>query len=75
MAPRRDGRSLARLGLTEAWAAPTLAALGWWADDRPVRAAEAVMWALARSPDPNLALRALERLSEAAGPEWPALDA
>ncbi len=33
------------------------------------------MWALARSPDPNLALRALERLSEAAGPEWPALDA
>jgi len=25
-----------------------------------------MMWALARSPDPNLALRALERLAEAA---------
>ncbi|MDT7659996.1 MAG: [glutamine synthetase] adenylyltransferase / [glutamine synthetase]-adenylyl-L-tyrosine [Pseudonocardiales bacterium] len=75
MAARRDGRSLARLGLTEAWAAPTLATLGWWVDDRPLRDAEAVMWALARSPDPNLALRALERLSEADRTEWSALDA
>jgi glutamate-ammonia-ligase adenylyltransferase len=75
MVERRDGRSLAMLGLTEDWAAPTLTTLGWWADDRPVRAVEPVMWALARSPDPNLALRTLERLAESAGGEWPALDA
>jgi glutamate-ammonia-ligase adenylyltransferase len=75
VAARRDGRSLARLGLTEAWAAPTLATLGWWVDDRPLRDAEAVMWALARSPDPNLALRALERLADVGGAEWKALDA
>src|SRR5206468_376237 len=62
---RRDGTSLARLGLTEAWAAPVLASLGWWDGDRPVREAEAVMWALARSPDPGLALRTVGRLAEA----------
>lgn len=79
MAERRDGRSLAQLGLTEDRAAPTLAQLGWWLDGRPVRDAEPVMWALARSADPNLALRALERLAESCGstsaPEWMALDA
>ncbi|MGQ0483253.1 MAG: bifunctional [glutamine synthetase] adenylyltransferase/[glutamine synthetase]-adenylyl-L-tyrosine phosphorylase [Pseudonocardia sp.] len=75
MAERRDGRSLARLGLTEPWAAASLATLGWWDGDRPVREAEPVMWALARSPDPNLALRAVERLAESCGPAWPELDA
>ncbi|HEY9416625.1 MAG TPA: bifunctional [glutamine synthetase] adenylyltransferase/[glutamine synthetase]-adenylyl-L-tyrosine phosphorylase, partial [Pseudonocardia sp.] len=75
MVERRDGTSLARLGLTEAWAAPTLAALGWWDGDRPARQAERVMWALARSPDPVLALRAVERLAESAGSGWAALDA
>jgi glutamate-ammonia-ligase adenylyltransferase len=75
VAERRDGRSLAQLGLTEDRAAPTLAGLGWWLDDRPVRDAEPVMWALARSADPNLALRTLERLAESAGPEWKTLDA
>ncbi|HEY2207227.1 MAG TPA: bifunctional [glutamine synthetase] adenylyltransferase/[glutamine synthetase]-adenylyl-L-tyrosine phosphorylase [Pseudonocardia sp.] len=74
MTERRTGTSLIRLGLTEPWAEDSLIALGWWADGRPVRAAEPVMWALARSPDPNLALRAVERLAEAAGPEWSALD-
>jgi glutamate-ammonia-ligase adenylyltransferase len=34
-----------------------------------------MMWALARSPDPNLALRALERLAEAAATGWADLDA
>jgi glutamate-ammonia-ligase adenylyltransferase len=63
------------LGLTESWAERTLGALGWWADDRPVREAEPVVWALARSPEPNLALRAVERLAESAGSDWPALDA
>ncbi len=58
----RAGASLARLGLTEPWAEATLTELGWWAGDRPVEGAENVMWALARSPDPDLALRAVERL-------------
>jgi hypothetical protein len=70
---RRNGASLIRLGLTEPWAEQTLTDLGWWDGGRPVRQAEPVMWALARSPDPNLALRALERLAKAdrpSGPHW-----
>jgi glutamate-ammonia-ligase adenylyltransferase len=61
----RTGTSLARLGLTEPWAEPTLVELGWWAGDKPVAGAEPVMWALARSPDPDLALRSAERLAAA----------
>ncbi|MHA6784147.1 bifunctional [glutamine synthetase] adenylyltransferase/[glutamine synthetase]-adenylyl-L-tyrosine phosphorylase [Pseudonocardia saturnea] len=59
----RTGTSLARLGLTEPWAEPGLAELGWWSGDKPVEGAEPVMWALARSPDPDLALRSAERLA------------
>ncbi|MFC4950634.1 bifunctional [glutamine synthetase] adenylyltransferase/[glutamine synthetase]-adenylyl-L-tyrosine phosphorylase [Pseudonocardia sp. GCM10023141] len=59
---RRTGGSLARLGLTEPWAEATLAELGWWAGDKPINGAESIMWALARSPDPDLALRSIERL-------------
>ena len=33
------------------------------------------MWALARSPDPDLALRALDRLAGANAREWTACDA
>ena len=58
----RAGASLARLGLTESWAEGTLTQLGWWSGDRPTQGAEQIMWALARSPDPDLALRAVERL-------------
>ena len=72
---RRNGASLIRLGLTEPWAEQTLTDLGWWDGGRPVRQVEPVMWALARSPDPNLALRALERLAKADQTEWAALDA
>ncbi|MFB9386095.1 bifunctional [glutamine synthetase] adenylyltransferase/[glutamine synthetase]-adenylyl-L-tyrosine phosphorylase [Pseudonocardia petroleophila] len=70
----RTGTSLARLGLTEAWAEATLGELGWWAGDRPVAGAEPVMWSLARSPDPDLALRSAERLV-AALTDRPAFDA
>src|SRR4249919_417245 len=56
----RAGASLARLGLTGSWAEATLTQLGWWVGDRPADGAENVMWALARSPDPDLALRAAE---------------
>ncbi|MBW0123279.1 bifunctional [glutamine synthetase] adenylyltransferase/[glutamine synthetase]-adenylyl-L-tyrosine phosphorylase, partial [Pseudonocardia sp. KRD-176] len=70
----RTGTSLARLGLTEPWAEATLTELGWWAGDRPVEGAEPVMWSLARSPDPDLALRSAERLV-AELPDRPAFDA
>ncbi|WP_214369203.1 bifunctional [glutamine synthetase] adenylyltransferase/[glutamine synthetase]-adenylyl-L-tyrosine phosphorylase [Pseudonocardia sp. H11422] len=74
MTERRTGASLARLGLTEAWAEATLIELGWWAGDKPVDDAAPIMWALARSPDPDLALRSVERLAQAA-PDWRSLDA
>jgi [glutamine synthetase] adenylyltransferase / [glutamine synthetase]-adenylyl-L-tyrosine phosphorylase len=70
----RTGTSLARLGLTGSWAESTLTALGWWSGDRPAEGADVVMWALARSPDPDLALRAVERLYDAVA-DRPALDA
>ncbi|GLZ47448.1 glutamate-ammonia-ligase adenylyltransferase [Actinomycetospora sp. NBRC 106375] len=70
----RTGRAPARLGLTDPDAGPRLAALGWWDGDAPTADAEPTVWALARSPDPDLALLALERLREALGEtEWGAL--
>ncbi|MGI5132682.1 bifunctional [glutamine synthetase] adenylyltransferase/[glutamine synthetase]-adenylyl-L-tyrosine phosphorylase [Pseudonocardia sp. CA-107938] len=59
---RRTGASLTLLGLTESWAEATLTGLGWWGEEGPVEGAEPIMWALARSPDPNAALRGVERL-------------
>jgi glutamate-ammonia-ligase adenylyltransferase len=70
---RSGGTSLARLGLVEPWAEPTLEKLGWWADENPAPGAEEIMWALARSPDPHLALRTVERLADAA-PQWSTID-
>ncbi|GAA5165453.1 bifunctional [glutamine synthetase] adenylyltransferase/[glutamine synthetase]-adenylyl-L-tyrosine phosphorylase [Pseudonocardia eucalypti] len=72
---RRRSASLVRLGLTEPWSEQTLARLGWWRDGKPAPGAEPVMWALARAADPNQALRALERLAEAAGKGWSACEA
>jgi len=63
---RRTGGSLARLGFTEPWAEATLVELGWWSGDTPANGADPIMWALARSPDPDLALRSVERLLAAA---------
>jgi glutamate-ammonia-ligase adenylyltransferase len=74
MTERRSAGSLVRLGLTEPWAEQVLTDLGWWDGGKPRPDAEKVMWALARSPDPNLALRVLERLAEADAGEWSALD-
>ena len=70
----RTRTSLARLGLTAPRAESTLTELGWWAGDGPADGADVVMWALARSPDPELALRVVERLYEAVD-DRPALDA
>jgi len=71
----RTGLSLARLGLTDDGAADILTKLGWWGHGRPGPDAEGFLWALSRAPDPNLALRTLDRLARAAGTEWPELDA
>ena len=70
----RTRTSLARLGLTAPRAESTLTELGWWSGDGPADGADVVMWALARSPDPELALRVVERLYEAVD-DRPALDA
>ncbi|MDQ4119758.1 MAG: bifunctional [glutamine synthetase] adenylyltransferase/[glutamine synthetase]-adenylyl-L-tyrosine phosphorylase, partial [Actinomycetota bacterium] len=72
MVDRRTGTSLARLGLTGSDAERTLTDLGWWDGDGPVRGAEEIMWALARSPDQELALRAVERLARTE--PWPEID-
>ncbi|WP_132432845.1 bifunctional [glutamine synthetase] adenylyltransferase/[glutamine synthetase]-adenylyl-L-tyrosine phosphorylase [Pseudonocardia endophytica] len=72
MVDRRTGTSLARLGLTGSGAGQTLTDLGWWNDDGPVRGAEEIMWALARSPDQELALRAVERLARTK--PWPEIE-
>lgn len=61
----RVGASLARLGLTEPRAEKALTALGWWSGDEPAPGAEEIMWALARSPDPDLAWRGAERFVDA----------
>ncbi|HVL84362.1 MAG TPA: bifunctional [glutamine synthetase] adenylyltransferase/[glutamine synthetase]-adenylyl-L-tyrosine phosphorylase [Pseudonocardia sp.] len=80
MTERRSGLSLARLGFTEPRAGAIVAERGWWAEDGadgaagPVADAAPIMWALARSPDPDLAVRTVERLF-AAAPDAPALDA
>jgi len=74
-AQRARHRAPARLGLTDPDAGPRLRAFGWWDGDAPVDDAALVVWALARSPDPDLALATLERLRDAAGTGWSALDA
>jgi len=72
---RRPLPSLARLGFTDARAQSVVEKLGWWSGDGPRDdAAAPLMWALARSPDPDLALRGVERLAEVV-PDWRDLDA
>ncbi|WP_038169398.1 bifunctional [glutamine synthetase] adenylyltransferase/[glutamine synthetase]-adenylyl-L-tyrosine phosphorylase [Tomitella biformata] len=58
-----------RLGLIEPTAAAELASLGWTgASD------VALLWALSRAPDADLALRTLVRVRDALGDGWPELD-
>lgn len=72
---RRGSASPARLGFTDA-AADVLSRLGWWRGaGLPRDDAADALWALSRSPDPDLALRTLARLSDAAGADWNELDA
>ncbi|MEU5690170.1 bifunctional [glutamine synthetase] adenylyltransferase/[glutamine synthetase]-adenylyl-L-tyrosine phosphorylase [Actinosynnema sp. NPDC020468] len=72
--PARPTMSPARFGLTEN-GVDDLRAAGWWDERRPHEGAEPVLVALSRTPDPDLALRGVDRLRIALGDDWPALDA
>jgi glutamate-ammonia-ligase adenylyltransferase len=66
--------STARFGLTDDHAEVELRAAVWWADGGPVKGAEPMLTALSRSPDPDLALRSMDRLRESVGQAWSGLD-
>src|SRR3954471_1407763 len=66
----RTSASPARLGLTGPRSEEHLRATGWWSDGRPAEGAEPVLLALSRSPDPDLALRGVDRVREALGDGW-----
>ncbi|SES35238.1 bifunctional [glutamine synthetase] adenylyltransferase/[glutamine synthetase]-adenylyl-L-tyrosine phosphorylase [Actinokineospora terrae] len=60
--------SAARFGLTDPRAEQDLRAAGLWGDAGPRR--ETILSALSRSPDPDLALRGLDRIREADEDGW-----
>ncbi|RLK54240.1 bifunctional [glutamine synthetase] adenylyltransferase/[glutamine synthetase]-adenylyl-L-tyrosine phosphorylase [Actinokineospora cianjurensis] len=60
--------SAARFGLTDPRAEEDLRAAGLWGDTGPQR--EAILSALSRSPDPDLALRGLDRIRAADEDGW-----
>ncbi|GGP45505.1 bifunctional [glutamine synthetase] adenylyltransferase/[glutamine synthetase]-adenylyl-L-tyrosine phosphorylase [Saccharothrix coeruleofusca] len=68
--PVRIPLSPARFGLTEARGGEHLRAAGWWTERGPTEGSEPVLAALSRSPDPDLALRGVDRLREALGEYW-----
>jgi glutamate-ammonia-ligase adenylyltransferase len=70
----RSAPSLARFGLTDPHAGDDLRAAGWWGAVGPTEEGEPVLVALSRSPDPDLALRSLDRLRESAGAQWAEID-
>ncbi|MGA7053539.1 MAG: bifunctional [glutamine synthetase] adenylyltransferase/[glutamine synthetase]-adenylyl-L-tyrosine phosphorylase, partial [Mycobacterium sp.] len=70
---RRRLPSVGRLGLIDPPAGERLAQLCW--TDHDDRAHVDLLWSLARSPDPDAALRALVRLSENPDTGWDELDA
>jgi glutamate-ammonia-ligase adenylyltransferase len=70
----RPPASAARFGFTDDRAASLLRAAGWWADTRPVPgSSEDILTALSRVPDPDLALRGIDRIRRADEREWTAL--
>ncbi|MFD7657316.1 bifunctional [glutamine synthetase] adenylyltransferase/[glutamine synthetase]-adenylyl-L-tyrosine phosphorylase [Actinosynnema sp. NPDC059797] len=73
--PARTPTSPARFGLTEARTGEHLSAAGWWEGRGPAPGYEQVLVALSRSPDPDLALRGVDRLRDALGDRWADLDA
>src|ERR1700743_375154 len=69
----RSMPALARFGLTEERAEHDLRAAGWWRETGLVAGSEPILVALSRRPDPDLALRGLDRIREADPDGWPEL--
>jgi glutamate-ammonia-ligase adenylyltransferase len=72
--PTRSIVSIARYGLTDDRAGEHLRAAGWWAEDSLVQEYEPILAALSRSPDPDLALRCLDRMRTSDDEGWPGLN-
>ena len=66
--------SIARYGLTDDRAGEHLRAAGWWADGAPVKEYEPILVALSRSPDPDLALLAVDRMRTGDEAGWSGLN-
>ncbi|MCP2253718.1 glutamate-ammonia-ligase adenylyltransferase [Prauserella aidingensis] len=71
----RPAASTARFGFTSDHAADELRAAGWWTDAGPDAGAEPLLAAFAHAPDPDLALRTIDRIRDADRDGWPDLDA
>ncbi|MBK1789279.1 bifunctional [glutamine synthetase] adenylyltransferase/[glutamine synthetase]-adenylyl-L-tyrosine phosphorylase [Prauserella cavernicola] len=69
----RPRASAARFGFTDDRAETDLRAAGWWSDTGPVSGSEQILTAFSRAPDPDLALRSLDRLREVDESQWPEL--
>jgi glutamate-ammonia-ligase adenylyltransferase len=70
----RGTGSPARYGFTDRRAEEQLRAAGWWGEVGPDEASIAILTALSRSADPDLALRGLDRVREADQAGWPELE-
>ncbi|MGW5055243.1 bifunctional [glutamine synthetase] adenylyltransferase/[glutamine synthetase]-adenylyl-L-tyrosine phosphorylase [Actinokineospora sp. NPDC004072] len=73
--PARSVQSTARFGLTGDRAERELRAAGLWDDSGPLRDYEPILAALSRAPEPDVALRGLDRVREADPEGWPELRA
>lgn len=60
--------------MTDDRAEEQLVAVGWWSAVGPVESAEPILRALSRTADPDLALRAVERLRESDEAGWSELN-
>ncbi|TDV35413.1 bifunctional [glutamine synthetase] adenylyltransferase/[glutamine synthetase]-adenylyl-L-tyrosine phosphorylase [Actinophytocola oryzae] len=72
--PVRSHVSIARYGLTDDRAREFLQAAGWWGADAPVSEFEPTLVALSRAPDPDLALRAVDRMRTTDDANWSGLN-
>src|SRR5262245_2062801 len=72
--PVRSHISIARYGLTDDRAREFLRAAGWWGDDARVAEYEPTLIALSRSPDPDLALRTIDRMRTSDTDGWQGLN-
>ncbi|MFC4001812.1 bifunctional [glutamine synthetase] adenylyltransferase/[glutamine synthetase]-adenylyl-L-tyrosine phosphorylase [Prauserella oleivorans] len=69
----RQMASTARFGFTDDRADEELRAAGWWTDTGPADGSERILAAFSRTPDPDLALRTIERIRSADEAGWPEL--